>query len=67
VTCTVGYVSFQLTYQSTEWRGQLNIEAEQANLAVAAFETTKDEDKQSMVNMTLYIHAHVLCFVLLEL
>jgi len=43
-------VPFQLVYQTLEWTGQIVIEAEPANLSLALFETTKDGEKQTMVN-----------------
>jgi len=39
-----------LTYQSLEWKGQIAIEADPAHLSLAAFETTKDNEKLTMVN-----------------
>ena len=50
LTCC-GFVQFQLTYHSMEWKGQIAIAAEPENLAVAVFETVKDGDKLTMVNI----------------
>jgi len=59
----------QLTYQSMEWKGQLSVEAEPATLSVVTLETTKDDEKLTMVNTAccVYMHAEILCFVSFEL
>jgi len=58
-------VPFQLVYQTLEWTGQIVIEAEPANLSLALFETTKDGEKQTMVNWlySLFVCLFV-CFYL---